>query len=154
MQEQSYCQERIWNIPGEIWSITEKPPTWQTSLFIALHGAGVTEQLRGQRRRKEMLTEAGYYSWQEKIMNGHSLFLLFFPLRLFLPHMSNICGWKKLSEQRRFSNGRGKTRILWLCSPKHLHLMLSIRTVPTEPHVSHAWCMLDTVDLSYIHTHT
>lgn len=29
----------------------------------------VRVQLRGQTRRKE--TEAGYYSWQEKIMNGH-----------------------------------------------------------------------------------
>ena len=32
-------------------------------------------QLRGQKRKKEKLTEAGYYSWQEKIMNGHCVSL-------------------------------------------------------------------------------
>lgn len=45
------------------------------SFFFSFHKVEVRVQLRGQKRRKEKLTEAGYYSWQEKIMNGHSFSL-------------------------------------------------------------------------------
>lgn len=57
-----------------------------TILFYCFTKWKSGKHLRGQKRRKEKLFEAGYYSWQEKIMNGHS-FSLFSSLFL----SSHIC---------------------------------------------------------------
>lgn len=86
-----------------------------------------------EKEREEKLTEAGYYSWQEKIMNGHSLFP---SLPLLSLHMSSICGWKKSSEHwiiflLTVPEGGSKYEILGLRSPKRLCLMLSIQRLQT-----------------------
>lgn len=58
-----------------------------------------------------MLTEAGYYSWQEKIMNGHSPFPPFCSSQfLSATHQIFVGGKSYRTKQGRFSNRREENK--------------------------------------------
>lgn len=130
-------RNKLWNVLCEIWSIAEPSDMMNLSFCIAFHKVEVRVQLRGQKRRKETLTEAGYYSWQEKIMNGHSfslfsssLFLSGHTCQIFVggnSHQSSVDCFSFHFSRRQ----GGKQKFFDFKPPKHLHLMPLIKTVQT-----------------------
>lgn len=102
----------------------------------------VRVQLRGQTRRKETLVETGYYSWQEKIMNGHSFssqFLCGHTCQIFVVgniHQSMVdCFSFHFSREEQ-----GKQKFIDLHRQNIFYVMLLIKTVQTDSSASsHAY---------------
>lgn len=127
--------------------MAEASRTINSSLYCSSQSGSQSAAEGPEREKRKKLPQPGYYSWQEKIMNGHS-FSLFLSL---WPHKSNICGWKQSSKAPwivflfTFQRGKAENRNSLTSNRQNIYAWCSWLRQPRQTDQHAAMCVISQI---------